>query len=167
MNDMPEDVHPFTYAMHSRGFHRVEPEARNKRLSEICPNGDSQWRHATFPVTLSISNGGLSYNAANGRVYYMDAPGLVLNAIYIPAESRGLRYGRTALNLLMQACLHAGVSTVWLEPCQIKGLPGNRAKGTPGDSALVAWYTRAGFTPRQTTGRVKVMYWRPDGGRPD
>jgi hypothetical protein len=156
----------FEAKMNESGFTRVAAEKRIKRLTQIAPHGDSQWRNDDG-VILSISNGALYHDAKRGCVVYYDAPGIVLNAVVVPEALRRCGRGRYAVMTVVDATVSCGVA-LYLEPCQIARLPGN--KTAMKDSDLAAWYLRLDFMARPPVNRedcvkyrTRVMYWPPAG----
>lgn len=156
----------FETKMNYAGFVRVDADKRIKRLSQIAPHGDSQWRNDDG-VILSISNGALYHDAKRGGVVYYDAPGIVLNAVVVPEALRRCGRGRYAVMSVVDAATSCGVA-LYLEPCRIARLPGNKTAMT--DSELAAWYLRLDFMARPPVNRedgiayrTRVMYWPPAG----
>lgn len=156
----------FEAVMNENGFHRVAADKRIPRLTQIAPHGDSQWVNYQG-VVLSISNGALYHDAKRGGVVYYDAPGIVLNAVVVPVALRRCGHGRQAVLAVRDAALSCGVA-LYLEPCRIARLPGNKTAMT--DSELAAWYLRLDFMARPPVNiesgikyRTRVMYWPPAG----
>lgn len=121
-----------------RGWSVTPADQRHKRLASIAPHGDAQWTKG--PAIISLSNGAL-YSGKHGVTYFSD-PGLVLNAILIEPDHRGLRLGRDAMADLLAAGSEIGSDPFYL---YVEAVPIGGIAATLNGQALREWYERLGF----------------------